>query len=73
MNVKTLLIVVSGLLIAVLVAVVVVANILIRQEEQRVYEACMSRSGFAADEISAYDDGDEYLEALVAAAERCGT
>lgn len=71
MNVKTLLIVVSGLLVAVLVAVIVVANILIRQEETRTYEACMARSGFVADEAPVYDDSDEYLDALVAAAEFC--
>lgn len=71
MNVKVLLIVVSGLLVAVLVAVIVVANILIRQEEQRVYEACMGRAGFAFDELAEYDNSDDYIDALAAAAERC--
>ena len=71
MNVKALLIVVSGLLVAVLVAVIVVANILIRQEEQRVYEACMARQGIAVDERPVYDDSDAYIDLLVAAAEAC--
>lgn len=71
MNVKTLLIIVCGLLAAVLVAVVVVANILIRQEEQRVYEACMARQGIAFDERPVYDDSDAYIDQLVAAAEVC--
>ncbi len=72
MNVKALLIVVCGLLAAVLVAVVVVANVLIQQEEQRAYENCMARAGFAADEQIAYEDGDAYLDAAIDAAERCG-
>lgn len=71
MNVKVLLIVVSGLLVAVLVAVIVVANILIRQEEQRVYEACMGRQGIAVDEVAQYEDVDAYIEQMAAAAEIC--
>lgn len=72
MNLKALLIVLCGLLVAVLVAVVVVANVLIRQEEQRAYENCMARAGFAADEVPDYEDPEEYMQGIVEAAERCG-
>lgn len=49
----------------------VVANILIHQEEQRVYEACMARQGIAFDEVAQYDDVDLYIEQMAAAAEIC--
>lgn len=71
MNTKVLLGVIAGLLAAVLVAVIVVANVLVRQEEQRVYEACMARSGIDFDSPPPGDDADAYIERAAAAAERC--
>ena len=73
MNVKVLLGVIAGLLVAVLVAVIVVANILVKQEELRVYEACMERRGISFDEQPVYDDADEYMQMLAAAAEACSS
>ncbi len=71
MNVRVLLGVVAGLLVGVIVGLVVVVNIMIRNEEQRSYENCMARAGYAADQAPVYDDADAYLDGAIAAAERC--
>lgn len=73
-------IVIVSLLAAVLLAVIVgslaIVSTLNAQQDQRTYEACMARQGFAFDapapDVRGDDELDRYISALDAAARQCG-
>lgn len=66
--------VVAALLIAAIVVGVILINTLSAQADQRAYEDCMARYGYAVDEpanLGPYDDTDEYIVGMAARAEEC--
>lgn len=65
--------IVVALLVAVLVAVLVLVATLNAQEDQRAYEACMSRHGYSAEATPPRNASAEgYAAGIAAAAEACG-
>lgn len=77
MTQKRLILIVGGALAALLVAILVVVLMVFNQmradAENRAYQQCMARYGYAADEgaVVPPDEQDAYIDSLVAAAEAC--
>lgn len=77
MTQKRITLIVGGALAALLIAVLVVGIMVFNQmrtdAENRAYQQCMARYGYAADEgaVVPEDAQDAYIESLVAAAEAC--
>lgn len=67
--------VIAALLIAVVVVGVVLLNTIQAEADEAAYQACMARQGFPHDApppvITDDDEMDTYIDAIMAAAERC--